>query len=160
MPDDVIGLNEPSTIDKRLDTNVVTRGAFDVHRERIILSKLNSTDDVDFDALFSLLLTDAQLRADEVGVKDDYQTGEILADIAGAGAVEDFIFTASVNMVIMESVGANLVSRADPFGGVPTSALGIRLTDLTPTYVPVVTTQVKVFIPVGASVMIYGLRRV
>lgn len=104
-------------------------------------------------------LTDTELRASAVQVKDDYQTGEILADQSGAGAVLTFTFTNQQSMVVVHSVGANLVSRADPFGGTPSSTLGVRCDDGVPVYMPVQTSSVKVFAPTGTTVTVYGLRR-
>lgn len=115
-------------------------------------------------------LTDTQLRASAVPVsvgnfpttqrvRDDYQTGEILADQSGAGAVLTFTFASAVQLVVLESVGANLTSRANPFGGTPTASLGVPLRDSTPTYLPVETSTVRVFAPSGTTVHCYGLRR-
>lgn len=104
-------------------------------------------------------LTDTELRASAVQVKDDYQTGEILADQSGAGAVLTFTFASSMSLVVVQSVGTALVSRADPFGGTPSAVLGIRCDDGVPVYIPVQTSSVKVFAPVGTTVTVYGLRR-
>lgn len=104
-------------------------------------------------------LTDGQLRASPVPARDDYQDGEVLADQSGAGAVLTFTFASPVHMVVLESVGTDLTSRADPFGDVPSASQGIRLHDQAPVYVPVVTSEVQVFAPAGASVTVVGLRR-
>lgn len=91
---------------------------------------------------------------------DDYQAGEVLADQPGAAGVLTFTFTGGVaQLVVVTSTGASLTARADPFGGTPAANLGIRCDDGVPTYVPVATSAVKVFAPVGTSVSVYGLRR-
>jgi len=105
-------------------------------------------------------LTDTQLRSSKVGVADDFQAGEVLADQNGAGAVLTFTFTSSVQLVVIHARGATLVARADPFGGTPSASQGIVCGDDTPTYVPVNTSSVKVFAPVGMVVNAYGMRRV
>lgn len=94
-----------------------------------------------------------------IKVRDDYQTGEILADQNGTGAVLTFTFSAAVSLIVVQSTGTSLVSRCDPFGGTPTASLGIRLDDGVPNYVAVATSSVKVFAPSGASIAVYGLRR-
>jgi len=104
-------------------------------------------------------LTDAQLRAGKVGVADDFQAGEVLADQTGAGAVLTFTFAAAVQLVVIHARGAGLVARADPFGGTPSASVGIVCGEDSPTYVPVVTSQVKAFAPAGCTVSVYGMRR-
>jgi len=104
-------------------------------------------------------LTDAQLRAAKVGVADDYQAGEVLADQTGAGAVLTFTFAAARNLVLVQAVGAGQVARADPFGGTPSATQGIRCDDATPTYLPVTATVVKVHAPAGMVVSVAGFSR-
>lgn len=98
-------------------------------------------------------------RLNDVKVHDDYQAGEVLADQTGNDTVRTFTFAVAVDLVVIESAGANLVSRADPFGGTPAVSTGIRCNDGAPVYVPVETTVVKVYVPSGATCTVYGLRR-
>jgi hypothetical protein len=93
-------------------------------------------------------------------VQDDYQTGEILADQTGAGAVLTFTFSAAVQMVMIFANGlATDIARADPFGGTPTATLGIPIGDEAVAYLPVTTSSVKIFAPAGMVVSVAGLRR-
>src|SRR5919108_4879151 len=49
-------------------------------------------------------------------VRDDYQTGEILADQTGAAGVLTFTFSAPVQLVVVDANGtATDLARADPF---------------------------------------------
>lgn len=104
-------------------------------------------------------LTDAQLRASLVPVKDDYPGGEVLAQQTGAAAVLTFTFASAVQLVVVESAGEDLVSRADPFGGTPSATLGIPCRDQVPTYLPATATVVKVYAPTDAAVNVWGYRR-
>jgi len=104
-------------------------------------------------------LTDTQLRATAPAVKDDYQSGEVLADQTGAGAVLTFTFAAPRNLVMVHAVGADQVARADPFGGTPSATQGIRCDDGVPSYLPVIATTVKVFAPAGMVVTVVGFSR-
>lgn len=97
--------------------------------------------------------------AQEWDVRDDFDGGQVLEDQAGAGAVLTFTFSSPVNLVVMESSGAALVARADPFGGTPDTDTGIPLRHETPTYAPVITSSVKVFAPIGTTISVYGYRR-
>lgn len=106
-------------------------------------------------------LTDTQLRAGKVAVRDDYQTGEVLPDQTGAGGVLTFTFASAVHLVVVDANGAAAdVARADPFGGTPDAATGIPCRDETPTFMPVTTSAVEVFAPAGMTVSCYGYRRV
>ena len=94
-------------------------------------------------------------------VKDDYQTGECLADQAGSNGVLTFTFASARNLVVVEALGSGTqVARCDPFGGTPTVSLGMHCDDGVPTYIPVTTTVVKVFAPSGMSVSVTGFSRV
>lgn len=88
-----------------------------------------------------------------------FNDGEVLAEQSGANAVVSFIFSAPVHLVVIESFGDGLVSRADPYGGIPTSSLGIPCRHEVPLYLPIITTTVDVYIPSGASVNVWGFRR-
>lgn len=103
-------------------------------------------------------LTDAQLRASAPAVKDDYQQFESLADQSGEGGVLTFTFTAAVQLVVVHAVGASLVARAATTQ-TPSAALGARCADDAPSYLPVTTSTVQVFTPVGMTVSVAGYRR-
>lgn len=92
-------------------------------------------------------------------VSDDFDDGQALAEQTGAGAVLTFTFASSVNLVVVESAGDGFVSRADPFGGTPTADLGVPCRHEVPTYLPVTTSEVKVYAPAGTSVNVWGFRR-
>lgn len=93
-------------------------------------------------------------------VHDDYQSGECLADQTGAGAVLTFTFTSPVQLVVVDANGAATdVARADPFGGTPTASLGVPCRDEAGAYMPVSTSVVRVFAPVGMIVSVVGYRR-
>ena len=122
-------------------------------------------------------LTNTQLRAAPVPVSgtvtanvtfptdqkvhDDYQGGEVLADQTGAAAVLTFTFSAAVQLVLVHAYSATStdLARVDPFGGTPSSTLGIRALNDTPTYIPVTATTVKVYAPTGMVVSVAGFRR-
>lgn len=106
-------------------------------------------------------LTDTQLRASEVEVRDDYQGGEVLADQTGAGAVLTFTFSSPVQLVLVHAYSATAadLARVDPFGGTPSASAGIRALNDVPTFVPVTATTVRVFAPTGMEVSVSGFRR-
>lgn len=97
-------------------------------------------------------------------VKDDFPTGEILADQTGAGAALTFTFAAPVQALWVYAVDpADLTAsgevRADPFGGTPTASLGIPVPFGGSFPIPVTTSSVKVFAASGIRVSVYGNRR-
>lgn len=95
-----------------------------------------------------------------IPAKDDYQSGEVLADQTGAGAVLTFTFSSAVQLVVVDANGATTdIARADPFGGTPAATTGIPCRDEVPTYMPVTTTSIKIFAPSGMAVSVYGYRR-
>lgn len=87
-------------------------------------------------------------------VADTFNSGETLADQAGAGAVLTFTFTSPMDLVWVRSVGG--ISRADPFGGTPTATQGIYCADGEPQPLTITATVVKVFAPIGATVSVWG----
>lgn len=95
------------------------------------------------------------MRDDFIGV-----VPEVLADQVGAAGVQTFTFTNPVVLLLVESVGAALVSRVIP-GTVqtPTASLGVRVTD-EKVYLPTpAVTTVKVYAPIGAVVNMMGWPR-
>jgi len=104
-------------------------------------------------------LPPALTPTNNLSTADDYQSGECLADQAGAGGVLTFTFTTAVQLLVIEAKGGSLTARADPFGGVPTASKGVVCDDGVPTYVPVTVTSVKIFAPAGMTVSVFGMRR-
>lgn len=94
-----------------------------------------------------------------LAVGDDYSDGEVLAEVSGSNGVETITFTSAVNLLVAESAGEDLVSRLDPFGGTPTSSLGVPCRDEVPVYMPVTATTVKAYVPTGATLNVWGYRR-
>lgn len=103
-------------------------------------------------------LTNTELRSSKVLVGDIYPNGEVLADQVGAGAVLTFTFSNPMNLIWVLSSGTTLVSRCDPFGGIPDASLGIYCEDGIPVPVTVTATTIKVFAPIGTTVRVYGYR--
>lgn len=104
------------------------------------------------------VMLDGALQAEPV--RDDYQSGEVLADQVGTGSPLSFTFSAPVNLVVIDASGEDAdVARADPFGGTAGSALGIPCRNDTPTFMPVVATTISVWAPTGMTVSCYGYRR-
>ncbi|MDQ6719334.1 MAG: hypothetical protein M3003_00890 [Candidatus Dormibacteraeota bacterium] len=102
----------------------------------------------------------ADIAPTGIKARDDFQTGECLADQTGAGAVLTFTFAAPRNLVLIEAVGTGTqVARADPFGGTPNVTTGIRCDDGVPTYVPVTTTTLRVWAPASMAVAVAGFSR-
>lgn len=99
-----------------------------------------------------------------IPAKDDFPTGEILADQTGAGAALTFMFSAVVQTAWVYAVDpADLTAsgevRVDPFGGTPTASLGIPVPFGGSFPIPVTTSSVKVFADTGVRVTVYGNRR-
>lgn len=109
-------------------------------------------------------LTNSQLRASAVPTSDDYQTGEILADQIGAGAVLTFTFSAPVQNIWVYAINpADLTEsgevRVDPFGGTPSGSFGIPVPFGGGFPIAVTGTVIKVFAPADIRVTLYGNRR-
>ncbi len=95
-------------------------------------------------------------------VKDDYQGGQVLADQTGANAVLTFTFSQQVNQVWINADGgasSTAVCRVDPFGGTPTSVLGIPVYNQAATPILVNATTVKIYTPSGQVVSVWGYYR-
>lgn len=90
--------------------------------------------------------------------EDIYTGGEVLADQAGAGAVQTFTFSAPVQLVCCLASGVSGTARFDPFGGTPSATQGIPCDFGVPTPVPVQATIVKVYAPAGLTVSVWGMR--
>lgn len=86
---------------------------------------------------------------------DVYTDGEVLADQSGEG-VRTFTFASPVDQVWIRLDGGD--GRADPFGGTPSSSVGIICEDGIPMPVPVRATTVEVYVPNGASANVWGFR--
>jgi hypothetical protein len=97
---------------------------------------------------------------DTLPVRDDYQSGEILADQTGAAGVLTFTFASAVHMVYIFANGlVTDIARADPFGGTPSATLGIPIGDEAAAYLPVTTTSVKIYAPTNMVISVAGFRR-
>lgn len=96
----------------------------------------------------------------DIDTADDYDGGEVLAEQAGAGNVLTFTFSAPVQLVVVEAESPGMqVARADPFGGEPDATTGIPCRSEVPVYMPITTTEVKVWAPGGTTVNCWGYRR-
>ena len=89
-----------------------------------------------------------------LNVADVFTGGEVLPDQTGDGTVRTFTFASPVDLVW---VRAAVAARADPFGGIPTVALGIPCAADEPTPVTVRTSSIKVFATAG-TVSVWGFR--
>lgn len=98
-------------------------------------------------------------QASPLKVGDDFSGGEVLAQQNGAAAVLTFTFSAPVYTSFVEVVGSGIVCRVDPFGGTPSISLGMICTNDEKLKIDVITSSVKVYAPVGATVNVYGFRR-
>jgi len=100
--------------------------------------------------------------ADSVQSYDHYDSGEVLADQSGSGAVLTFTFTTPVDLVFVQAKSAAGTSQArvDPFGGTPSASQGIPAEDGAPQPIPFRTGTVKVFAPTGMTVSVWGYRYV
>lgn len=92
-------------------------------------------------------------------VEVEFTSGEILAEQNGANAVLTFTFASPVNEVHVDLIGDGLVGRIDPFGGTPSSTLGIPCYDKITKKLSIVTTTVRIYAPTGATVNVFGFRR-
>jgi hypothetical protein len=98
-------------------------------------------------------------QANPVIMADDYANGEVLATQIGANAVITFNFSFPVNYLTVESDGYGLVARADPFGGTPSSTLGVPCRHQTPQSFKIITDVVRVYAPTSANITVWGFRR-
>lgn len=91
-------------------------------------------------------------------VQDIFLTGEILADQALAGSAVTFTFAnGPVDLLWVRVDGTSSGGRADPFGGTPSSSVGIRCDDGTPNPINVKTSSVEVWGPTGTA-QVWGFR--
>lgn len=95
-------------------------------------------------------------RTEKYPTQDTFESGEVLADQAGAGAVLTFTFSSKVDLVWVRAAGGDV--RIDPFGGTPTSGLGIVGEAGIPVPINVRTKVVKVYASAGTTVNVWGLR--
>lgn len=147
------------SLDTDIDVALSTRATEATLATRLTNTELRATPVPVSGTVATGGLTDTQLRASAPAVRDDYVGGEVLAQQSGAGAVLTFTFASAVQLVVLESDGDTLVSRADPYGGTPTASLGIPCRHQVPTYLPVTATTVRVYAPTGTVVNVWGMRR-
>lgn len=109
--------------------------------------------------LAALLLELGQKLEPGGAVQDSYLFGEVLPDQAASIAeVKTFNFTGAKlhDLIWVHVVGG--LGRADPFGGIPAAALGIRCPDDIPIPMTIGAALVRVYVPAGASCTVYGYR--
>lgn len=112
-------------------------------------------------------LTDEQLRAQVVGVKDDYAASEHLPDQPGAEDVLTFSLTQAANLIVVDADNDDVADytayrcRATVDGSEPTAETGFVCRSGQSTILPVPTsgTVVKVYAPVGVTVAVQAIRR-
>lgn len=92
-------------------------------------------------------------------IEVDFSSGEILPEQTGANGVLTFTFTSPVNEVQIDLIGDDLVGRINPFGGVPSSTLGIPCYDKVTKKLSIITTSVRVYAPTGSTINVCGFRR-
>ena len=98
-------------------------------------------------------------QANPMRVADTFSSGEILAEQTGANNVLTFNFTNPVQKIVIISVGEDLICKADPFGGTPTSTQGIPCFHQIPVEISIITNVVRVYTPSSAVVTVWGLTR-
>ena len=101
------------------------------------------------------ILTDAQLRASLVPVKDDLNALVPLADDVGDGTVKTFDFTTPVHLVWVKCVGGEGRAAIDTD---PTLSFGVVCEDGIPQPLTVTTQTLKVIADAG-TVHVWGFRR-
>ena len=96
----------------------------------------------------------ATLDGGALNVADVFTGGEALPDQTGDGTVKTFTFAAPVDLVWVRSAVA---ARADPFGSVPTTTLGIPCAADEPNPLTIRTSSVKV-IAASGTISVWGYR--
>jgi hypothetical protein len=113
-------------------------------------------------------LTDDELRASDVnvsldgetvGVRDDYELGELLNDQTGSNAVSTFTFSSQVTSFWVAVVGEEGVVKIDHYGGTPSPTRGIPVEAGGVLPIPEPATVVKIYIPSGLIVTMWGQLR-
>ena len=88
--------------------------------------------------------------------EDHFSSMESLSDAAGANAVQTFTFAnGPVDLIWVESIGG--IARADATR-TPSATKGAYCADGVPTPINVTTTSIKIYIPTGATVSVWGMR--
>jgi hypothetical protein len=103
-------------------------------------------------------LSDGSDFYQQLPVQIQYTAGEILPEQEGADDVLTFTFSQPMKKIFMESNGMGDTSRLDPFGGTPSSTLGIPCHHLDRIELEITVTTVKVFAPTGTKVNVWGTR--
>lgn len=113
-------------------------------------------------------LTDAQLRASELLVADDFDGDVLTADQTGAGAVLTFNLGGPAKLVAVDvdaaspSDTATYIARVSVSAATPSASLGWRCRSGQVTFLPVPCESgvVKVFAPSGVTVSVQAATRV
>jgi hypothetical protein len=92
-------------------------------------------------------------------VRDDYDLGELLEDQTGSNGVNTFTFTNQVNSFWVAVVGTSGIVKIDHYGGTPSASRGIPVEAGGVLPIPEPATAVKVYIPTGLKVTVWGQLR-
>jgi hypothetical protein len=97
--------------------------------------------------------------ADQTFVRDDYDLGELLDDQAGSNGVATFTFSSQVTSFWVAVMGTSGIVKIDHYGGDPSSTRGIPVQAGGVLPIPEPATAVKVYIPTGLTVTVWGQLR-
>lgn len=89
-------------------------------------------------------------------VSDELTGLEVLDDLAGTGDAQEVSFQQPVELLLLEADGGEARMRISVD---PTETNGIRLRDGEKTYIPVQTTNCRIWAPVGVTVTVGGMYR-
>lgn len=89
-------------------------------------------------------------------VFDRYVGGQALPDQAGDGSVKLFSFEDPVDLIWVRCDGGN--GRVDPFGGEPSTEVGIFCEDGVPQPLTISTSKIRVFALTGVVIRVWGFR--
>lgn len=96
-------------------------------------------------------------QSNPIKTSNDFSSGEILPEQNGTDTVLTFTFSQTMQCVFVDCNGEDVIARIDPFGGTPTSTLGI------PCYgnikLDLICNIVRVWAPTGSIINVWGLKR-
>lgn len=104
-------------------------------------------------------LTNSELRASPVSVKDDYALGEVLPDQNGSNNVLTFTFSQPVVSFWVAVTGTTGTVKVNHYGQTPSPTNGIPIGAGGVLPIPEPATTVLVYAPTGLTVTIWGQRR-